>query len=170
MKKLMTEWRKHLNEMISTRELEDFDAKYKNPESVQILASELLDLGWAREAVEHHKTEIPPFSEIRNVILNLEKYDAPKTAEVVNADELFVSGDNMRDREQKYQDYKSGKIDRYFRDSDKDPDGIDFANLPPVTAVEEPDGRLEVADGNHRVFLAKKSGASVPAWIIRLKK
>ena len=60
------EWRKHLNEMISTRELEDFDAKYKNPENVQILASELLDLGWAREAVEHHKTEIPPFSEIRN--------------------------------------------------------------------------------------------------------
>ena len=95
MKKLMTGWRKYLSEMISTRELEAFDEKYKKPENVRILASKLLDLGWAREAVEHHKNEVPPFSEIRNVILNLEKYDPPKAAEIVAADRLFIPSDTI---------------------------------------------------------------------------
>ena len=38
MKKLLTEWRKYLNEMISTEDLRAFDNKYKDPQEVEKLA------------------------------------------------------------------------------------------------------------------------------------
>ena len=88
---------------------------------------------------------------------------------MISSDEMVVDDESMREREQRYQDYKSGKIDRYFRDSDYDPDKIDFSKVPPVTLVQQPNGSLEVADGMHRVFLAKKTNAELRAWVIRLK-
>ena len=169
MKKLLTEWRKYLKEMISTKDLQDFDNKYKDPKEVEMLAQHLIKLGWDPKAVEHHKSEIPPFAEIRNVILNVDKYHPPGKAETISSAKLFMDDETRQDRGQKYQDYKSGKITKYFRDSDDDPDEINFRELPPVTAIEEPNGTLEVVDGNHRVFLAKKNNENLPAWIIRLK-
>ena len=169
MKKLLTEWRKFLNEMISTQDLKAFDEKYSNPEEVENLAKQLSELGWDSKAIEHHKGEQPPYAEIRNVILNIDKYRAPKKAEIISAQKLFMDDETLQDREKKYQDYKSGKIKKYFRDDDRSPDEMDFENLSPITVVEEPGGKLEVADGNHRAFLAKKNNKSLPAWIIRLK-
>jgi hypothetical protein len=88
---------------------------------------------------------------------------------MIPAEALFISSETMNDREKKYQDYKAGKLDKYFRDDPRDPDEMDFEKLNPITVVQEPDGKLEVADGNHRAFLAKKNNASLPAWVIRLK-
>jgi len=169
MKKLLTEWRKYLNEMISMEDLKAFDNKYKDPQEVEKLAKQLSELGWDPKAIEHHKGEQPPYAEIRNVILNIDKYQSPRKAEMISAKKVFMGDETLQDREKKYQDYKSGKIKKYFRDDDSDPDKMDFENLPPITVVEEPDGKLEVADGNHRAFLAKKNNKSLPAWVIRLK-
>ena len=169
MKKLLTEWRKFLNEMISMEDLKAFDEKYSDPEEVVKTALDLEDMGWDDEAIEHHSGEQPPYAEIRNVILNIDKYQAPRKAEMVSPESVFISDETLQDREKKYQDYKSGKIKKYFRDDDSDPDEMDFESLPPITVVEEPDGKLEVADGNHRAFLAKKNNKSLPAWVIRLK-
>ena len=169
MKQLLENWRKYLKEMISSEDLKTFDKKYKDQKNVDELASKLIDLGWDRKAVEHHKNQSPPYSEIRNVILNLDKYSSPKTAETISAEKIYLDPDSSKDREKKYQDYKLGKINKYFRDTDKDPDKIDFNEVPPITLVQQPDGKLEVADGMHRVFLAKKANASLPAWIIKLK-
>ena len=106
MKKLITEWRKFLNEMISTQDLKAFDEKYSNPEEVENLAKQLSELGWDSKAIEHHKGEQPPYAEIRNVILNIDKYQAPKKAEIISAQKLFMDDETLQDREKKYQDYK----------------------------------------------------------------
>ena len=169
MKPLFENWRKYLKEMISSEDLKAFDEKYKDPKNVIELEQHLIKLGWDPKAVKHHKGENPPYAEIRNVILNLDKYDPPREAEMVSAKDIFISSEIMSDREEKYQDYKSGKLDKYFRDDPRDPDEMDFGKLNPITVVQEPDGKMEVADGNHRAFLAKKNNASLPAWVIRLK-
>tara|TARA_A100001391_G_C4961806_1_gene250122 strand:+ start:44 stop:553 length:510 start_codon:yes stop_codon:yes gene_type:complete len=169
MKLLFENWRKYLKEMISSEDLKAFDEKYKDPKNVIELEQHLIKLGWDPKAVKHHKGESPPYAEIRNVVLNLDKYDPPREAEMVSAKDIFISSETMSDREEKYQDYKSGKLDKYFRDDPRDPDEMDFGKLNPITVVQEPDGKLEVADGNHRAFLAKKNNASLPAWVIRLK-
>tara|TARA_A100001515_G_C4591958_1_gene216290 strand:- start:5354 stop:5863 length:510 start_codon:yes stop_codon:yes gene_type:complete len=169
MKLLLENWRQYLNEMISSEDLRAFDEKYKDPNNVRELEQRLIELGWDPEAVKHHKGESPPYAEIRNVVLNLDKYRPPRDAEMIPAEALFISSETMSDREKKYQDYKAGKLDKYFRDDPRDPDEMDFEKLNPITVVQEPDGKLEVADGNHRAFLAKKNNASLPAWVIRLK-
>ena len=104
-----------------------------------------------------------------NVILNLDKYAPPSKEEMIASEDIFMDSESIKDREQKYQDYKSGKIDKYFRDDTGDPDEIDFTKVPPITVVEQPDGKLEIVDGMHRVFLAKKNKAELPAWVIKLK-
>ena len=169
MKQLLENWRKYLKEMISSEDLKAFDEKYKDPKNIRELEQHLIKLGWDPKAVKHHKGESPPYAEIRNVVLNLDKYDPPREAEMVSAKDIFIPSETMSDREEKYQDYKSGKLDKYFRDDPRDPDEMDFGKLNPITVVQEPDGKLEVADGNHRAFLAKKNNASLPAWVIRLK-
>tara|TARA_R110000823_G_scaffold314634_2_gene444212 strand:- start:251 stop:760 length:510 start_codon:yes stop_codon:yes gene_type:complete len=168
-KLLLESWRKYVNEMISSAELTQFDQKYKDSANVAATAQDLIALGWDPKAVQHHKNEDPPYSEIRNIVLNLDKYSAPNSAEMISAKEIYMDPDSLKDREQKYQDYKSGKIDKYFRDTDANPDKIDFEKAPPVTVVQQNNGSLEVADGMHRVFLAKKNNADLPAWVVRLK-
>ena len=169
MKQLLENWRKYLKEMISSEDLKAFDEKYKDPKNIRELEQHLIKLGWDPKAVKHHKGESPPYAEIRNVVLNLDKYDPPRKSEMVSAKDIFIPSETMSDREEKYQDYKSGKLDKYFRDDPRDPEEMDFGKLNPITVVQEPDGKLEVADGNHRAFLAKKNNASLPAWVIRLK-
>lgn len=168
MKLLLEQWRGYLKE-ISMEDLKAFGEKFKNSDNVEELAARLAELEWDANAIKHHKEEEPPYAEIRHIILNLDKYEAPKSAEMISSDEMVVDDESMREREQRYQDYKSGKIDRYFRDSDYDPDKIDFSKVPPVTLVQQPNGSLEVADGMHRVFLAKKTNTELPAWVIRLR-
>ncbi len=133
------------------------------------IAIHLFNLGWDPDAILTHYEMDPPFVEIRHIISNLDKYEAPKDAELVPSAELFVDAESMSEREQRYQDYKSGKEDRYFRDTNENPDEMDFDDVAPITVFERDDGLLEVADGMHRVFLAKKSNATLPAWVIRLK-
>jgi|TARA_R100000008_G_scaffold41224_1_gene23734 hypothetical protein len=169
MKLLLENWRGYLEEMISSEDLRAFDEKYKDPKNVRELEQHLIKLGWDPKAVKHHKGESPPYAEIRNIILNLDKYMAPKSVEMIPVEKIYLDVDSASDREKKYQDYKSGKIDKYFRDTDADPDKIDFSKVPPITLVQLPNGSLEVADGMHRVFLAKKANASLPAWVVRLK-
>lgn len=138
------------------------------------IAIHLSSLGWDENAIRAHYEMNPPFVEIRHIISNLGRYEAPKEAEPVSSEELFVDAESMSAREQRYQDYKAakkiGKKAMYFRDTDEDPDAIDFAKVAPITVFERDDGLLEVADGMHRVFLAKKSNAFLPAWVIRLKR
>jgi hypothetical protein len=169
MRLLLENWRGFVNEMISSEELRAFDEKYSDAEKVEETAHQLAELGWDPEAIEHHKNEQPPYAEIRTVILDLDKFHAPQKVEPISSKNIFMDDDTISDREQKYQAYKSGKIDKYFRDSDKDPDEIEFEKAPPITVIQRPDGKLEVADGNHRAFLAKKNNATLSAWVIKLK-
>lgn len=169
MKLLFENWREYLNEMISSEDLKDFDEKYKDPNNVEEMRQHLSKLGWDPKAIAHHREENPPYAEIRNVILNLDKYAPPSKEEMIASEDIFMDSESIKDREQKYQDYKSGKIDKYFRDDTGDPDEIDFTKVPPITVVEQPDGKLEIVDGMHRVFLAKKNKAELPAWVIKLK-
>jgi ParB-like chromosome segregation protein Spo0J len=156
-------------EQISSEELQAFDAKYKDSKNVGELAGELGSMGWDPKFIEHHKNEDPAYAEIRSVILKLDKYEPATKPETISAEDLYIDLETIQDREKKYQDFKSGKIDKYFRDDTRDPDDIDFGNLEPITAVEQPNGNLEVADGNHRAFLAKKNKADLTAWVIRLR-
>ena len=169
MKLLLENWRKYLNEMISSEDLKAFDEKYKDSKNVEELERHLIELGWDPKAVAHHKNEIPAYAEIRNVVLNLDKYEPPRGAEMISAEDIFMDDESVRDREEKYQDYKLGKLDKYFRDDPRDPDEMDFGKLNPITMLQGPGGELEVIDGMHRAFLAKKSNASLSAWVIRLK-
>jgi len=138
------------------------------------IAIHLSNLGWDENAIRAHYEMDPPFVEIRHIISNLDKYESPKDTELVPSSELFVDAESMSEREQRYLDYKaakaSGKKAMYFRDTYEDPDDMDFARVAPITVFENDEGLLEVADGMHRVFLAKKSNAALHAWVIRLKR
>ena len=167
MKLLMENWRGYLNEMISQEEIALFDTVMKDPNKKKALADLLQQLGWPQEMIQYHgRAKTTPFAELRNVILNIEHYQVPENANPIDPANLYIEPGNIADREEKYQDYIAGKVDKYFRDDPSDPREINFQELPPITA-QETDNGLEVTDGIHRAFLAKKANEKLNVWTVK---
>jgi len=79
----------------------------------------------------------------------------PKTINV-NAYDLGL-------RERKFNDFKSGKRERYFREDDfKNLENIDFSKLPPIVLCKD----RTLVDGCHRTYLAKKFNKKIKAFIL----
>ena len=101
------------------------------------------------------------YAEFKRVIFHIDKYkiEGPK---LMQHTELKLDPEVYKERDRKYEEYAKGKIKKYFRDSDSDPRKLDLSKVPPITI----DSAGEVADGNHRAFLAIKQQKPLRAYQI----
>jgi len=152
---IMESWRNYLVETQSNSDSE--------------IIKRLKDKGWDENAIKYHKEMSPPFVEIEQIISNLDDYGPMEFKGPIPSDKMKISDEDRAARQGRYDDYKSGKEPRYFRDTDEDPDKMDFSNVTPVTLVQQSNDFYEVVDGIHRVFLAQKNNADLPAWVIKSK-
>ena len=133
----------------------------------------LKEKGWDPDAIKYHKDMNPPFVEIEQIISNLDDYTPMKNVGLISSAEMKISEEDKEARQGRYDDYKaaksSGEKAMYFRDTYEDPDSMEFKNTTPVTLIQHSDGSYEVVDGIHRVFLAQKKKAYLPAWVVKLK-
>jgi hypothetical protein len=112
----------------------------------------------------HYNDEMGyPFAEWRRKIHDIREWVLEGPI-VVNPEEIQMEEEFWDDRKEKFDDYVSGKSDRYFRDNKSDPRNIDFSKLPPVTLVKF-DDIYEVNDGGHRVFLAKMMNKPLKSYV-----
>jgi len=91
------------------------------------------------------------YAEFKKFIYNIDNYKLEGPVSI-NHNNLKLDPGIMRDRERKYKDFITGKIDKYFRDTDTDPRKVNLSKVPPITVDENG----FVTDGNHRAFLAIK--------------
>lgn len=139
-------------------------------DNTDAIVKRLKNKGWDENAIKYHKEMNPPFVEIKQIISNLDDYGPMVLAkDPIPSDKMKISDEDREARQGRYDDYKSGKEPRYFRDTDEDPDKMDFANVTPVTLVKHSGDSYEVVDGIHRVFLAQKNNADLPAWVVETK-
>jgi hypothetical protein len=169
MKLLFENWRKYLVEMISDDDVRRFDETLAIPENLNILVQLLSALGWTNEMIDTHSKDSPPFSEFRNVILNIDRYGVPRL-EMIAGKDLLLDPETIADRKAKLEKYiadkEAGSDALYFRDDPSDPREIDFSNLPPISVIAAAAGGYEMADGAHRGFLAQQANAEVPAYVL----
>ncbi len=101
------------------------------------------------------------YAEFKRVIFHIDKYkiEGPK---LIQHTKLKLDPEVYKERDRKYEEYAKGKIKKYFRDSDSDPRTLDLSKVPPITI----DSTGEVADGNHRAFLAIKQQKPLRAYQI----
>ncbi len=101
------------------------------------------------------------YAEFKRVIFHIDKYkiEGPK---LIQHTKLKLDPEIYKERDRKYEEYAEGKIKKYFRDSDSDPRTLDLSKVPPITI----DSEGEVADGNHRAFLAIKQQKPLKAYQI----
>jgi hypothetical protein len=84
---------------------------------------------------------------------------------MVDPNDIYDSDGRMSFYQKKYDDYISGKSQRYFQIDDDDPRDIDFEKLRPVILMRTENG-FNVVDGGHRVYLAKLMNKPVRSVII----
>lgn len=112
----------------------------------------------------HYNDELGvPFAEWRRKIHDIKDWVLEGPI-IVNPDEIQMDDEYMRDRKEKFDDYVSGKADKYFRDNTTDPRNVDFSELPPIT-LEKIDDIYEINDGAHRGFLAKMMNKPLRAYV-----
>ena len=123
----------------------------------------------AKEAIvnQYNDEDGMPFSEWRRAIYEIDNYILSGPV-VVDGAKLPINPEIEADRLAKYQQYikdkDSGQPARYFRANDSDPRTIDFTKLSPIT-IAQTDRGMEVADGNHRAFLAKMANKPLRAFV-----
>jgi hypothetical protein len=149
---------------------EDFDWDRTNKVVTQEKSDEiynlLLNMFPDKEEIitYHYNDEMGyPFAEWRRKIHDIREWVLEGPI-VVNPEEIQMEEEFWDDRKEKFDDYVSGKSDRYFRDNKSDPRNIDFSKLPPVTLVKF-DDIYEVNDGGHRVFLAKMMNKPLKSYV-----
>jgi hypothetical protein len=84
---------------------------------------------------------------------------------MIDPNEINLRPEIMTNYQIKFDDYVSGRIDKYFNTNLSDPREVDFEKLKPVILERTKDG-YEPLDGNHRIFLAKMLNKPVKAVII----
>ena len=164
-----------LKEAIAKKNADILDKSLKNSKNLDALCKKLINLGWPEDMVHYHAfkaNETIPFREIRDVIWDLEHYLAPQY-KIINSHDINMYDHVLLDRSKKYDMYLGGKIDKYFWNDQADPREIEkkykseqFTDVPPVTVVGMAGNRYDPRDGGHRIFLAYKNGANLPAWVI----
>jgi hypothetical protein len=82
----------------------------------------------------------------------------------VEPNEIHMTDWEMLTNQKHFDDYLSGKKNKFFQDDERDPRKVDFDKLPSVTLVKTEDG-YDVIDGRHRVFLAKIMNKPIKARI-----
>jgi len=149
---------------------EDFDWNLAHEVVTQKYPNEIYDLllkmfPEQEEIITYHYNDElgVPFAEWRRKIHDIKDWVLEGPI-IVSPDEIFMDKESFQDREEKYNDYVSGKITKYFRDNDTDPRKTDFDKIPPVT-LEKNDNGYSVDDGMHRVFLAKKMNKPLKAYV-----
>lgn len=104
-----------------------------------------------------------PFAEWRRTIFEIKDW-VLKGPIIVDANEINLEDEFINDRQQKFDNYVSGKSDKYFREDPSDPRKINFEKLPPITLRTTENG-YDVVDGAHRVFLAKMMNKPLKAYV-----
>jgi hypothetical protein len=85
---------------------------------------------------------------------------------MIDPNEINIRPEIMTNYQKKYDDYISGKSDRYFQIDNDDPRDIDFEKLRPVILMRDKNNGLDIVDGRHRIYLAKIMNKPVKAVII----
>jgi len=149
---------------------EDFDWDFANEIVTQKYPNEIYELlvkmfPEQKEVIDYHYNDElgVPFAEWRRKIHDIKDYVLEGPV-VVDPNEIYMDDESTESRKQKYDDYVSGKLQRYFRDNDTDPRQVDFSKIPPVTLKKTDDGYI-VNDGGHRVFLAKMMNKPLRAYV-----
>ena len=83
---------------------------------------------------------------------------------MVEPNEIHMTDWEMEVNQKHFDNYISGKKNKFFQDDERDPRKVDFDELSPVTLVKTEDG-YNVIDGRHRVFLAKIMNKPIKARI-----
>lgn len=113
-----------------------------------------------------------PFAEWRRMIFEIDNYTLHGPV-VLDSKKINMDAETRLDRQEKYNQYirdkDQGKQTKYFRDNLSDPRFLDFSKLPPVTVLEE-NGKYEIVDGAHRVFLAQNANKPLSAYIWKKQK
>ena len=174
MSNYQTKWRSFfLKEAILTKYADIIDKTLAKKGKLEYLCKKLRDLHWPEEMIKYHSEHTTPFSELREVIWYIQDYLAPEKL-TINSHEIDMLDFVLQDREKKYNMYLDGEIDKYFWNDPKDPriiekkylDG-DIEDLMPITVIYLEDQELyDPLDGGHRIYLAHKNKANMPAWII----
>lgn len=88
---------------------------------------------------------------------------------MVDPNEIHIGDNTMSRYEEKYNNYISGKNEKYFQvgDTIDDLNRIDFEKLPPVILMKSKNGGYDVFDGRHRVFLAKKFNKPIKSIVLK---
>ena len=145
----------------------DFDSVVEEGDNKEVLVNLLQELGWPEEMIQYHEHDgTTPFAEVRDVILDIDHYQVPAEAKLINAMELYDDPEHIAAREKEYQEYIAGEVNKYFKDDPSDPKKINFQELSPVTA-QETDSGLKVIDGSHRTFLAQKANEKLNVWVVK---
>ena len=84
---------------------------------------------------------------------------------MIDPNDIHLRPEIMSSYQKKFDDYVSGKTEKYFNNNLTDPREVDFEKLKPVILDRTKDG-YEPLDGNHRIFLAKMLNKPVKAVII----
>ena len=86
---------------------------------------------------------------------------------MIDPNDIHLRPEIMSSYQKKFDDYVSGKTEKYFNNNLTDPREVDFEKLKPVILDRTKDG-YEPLDGNHRIFLAKMMNKPVKAVIINI--
>jgi hypothetical protein len=105
------------------------------------------------------------YAEFKRFIHGIENYSLEGPINISYTD-LKLDPEVYAERDNKYNDYVKGKIDKYFRDTNSDPRKLDLSKVPPITVDENG----EVMDGNHRAFLAIKQQKPLKGYKIIAKQ
>ena len=166
----------NLNENISrVKELmglvtEEFDWDFVNKIVTQEKSEEIYNLllkmfPEQKEIIDYQYNDEMgvPFAEWRRTIYEIKDWVLTGPI-LVDPNEINLEDEYVIDRQQKFDDYVSGKSDKYFRENPSDPRKVNFGKLPPIT-LRKNDKGYEVVDGAHRVFLAKMKNKPLKAYV-----
>lgn len=151
----------------------------QNPAHVKYICDVLTkDLGWDEEFVNYHASNIEhPFREIKHTIWDVPDYHPPIKM-LVHAHDIDMYDHVLADRENKYNKYKNGEIESYFRHGHEEPDDYvqkllnkKYDGITPISLIDlGPDKKFDPIDGGHRIYLAWKNKCYLPAWVLKYEK
>lgn len=104
------------------------------------------------------------YAELKRFIFGIKEYGLEGPIDIPYKD-LKLDPEVYAERDRKFNEYTQGKTNKYFRDNDSDPRKVDLSKMPPILVDE--DG--QVADGNHRAFLAIKQQKPIKGYKIVAK-
>ena len=150
-----------------------------NPNYVKYISNILVnDLGWDKDFVNYHASNIEhPFREIKHTIWDIPDYRSPIKM-LIHSHDIDMYPHVLADRENKYNLFKNGEIDSFFRHGEEHPDDYvncllnkQYENLKPITVVDLGKDKLyDPIDGGHRIYLAWKNNCYLPAWVLQHEK